>query len=154
MCEPYRVWWSGSKTNAGCWFTALFATSFTWYMVKLKKRKKKSISISKTKQQAPQTNKAGITRTHNLTLSQLSAYLYNAKCLIQYGIITYMVYLTHKLPIYAKPSNGWRHIRLRHNVKYHQLTMHHLGYQTCVKLPWLHHIRQNSPTLYVTSDTP
>ena len=25
---PY-MWWSGSKTNAGCWFTALFATSFT-----------------------------------------------------------------------------------------------------------------------------
>ena len=55
---------------------------YAWYMVKLKKRKRKqNISISKTKQQAPQTNKAGITRTHNLTLSQLSAYLYNAKCL-------------------------------------------------------------------------
>ena len=32
--------------------------------------------------------------------------------------------------------------------------MHHLGYQTCVKSTWLHHIVQNSPTLYVTSDTP
>ena len=51
---------------------------YAWYMVKLKKRKTKQ-SISKTKQQAPQTNKAGITRTHNLTQSQLSAYLYNAK---------------------------------------------------------------------------
>ena len=53
--------------------------------------------------------------------------------------------LNHKLPIYAKPSNEWRHIRLRHNVKYHQLTMHHLGYQTCVKSTWLHHICQKLP---------
>ena len=128
----------------------LLATYFTHGKTTEKKNKTKH----KTKQQTPQTNKAGITRTHNLTLSQLSAYLYNAKCFIINGSITYMDYLNHKLSIYAKPSNGCRHIRLRHNVKYHQLTMHHLGYQTCVQPTWLHHICQNSTTSYVTSDTP